>query len=109
MPAVFFFFTREKKNSSRENFQFYTREKSILPVKKSLKPPVKKNVYPWKILQNYTREKKIIPVQNNGKIKPVKNKPKVVKKTSFHTYNRWYAHLNSIYDNLITRQLYAVA
>ena len=51
-----FFFTREKKSSSRENFQFYTRENSILPVKNSLKLPVKDNVYPWKILQNYTRE-----------------------------------------------------
>ena len=51
-----FFFTREKKSSSRENFQFYTRENSILPVKNSLKLPVKDNVYPWKILQNYTLE-----------------------------------------------------
>ena len=41
-----FFFSREKKSSSRENFQFYTRENSILPVKNSLKLPVKDNVYP---------------------------------------------------------------
>ena len=67
-----FFFTREKKNFSRENFQFYTREKSILPVKKSLKLPVKNNLYPWKILQSYTREKLFLPVKNYGKIKPVK-------------------------------------
>ena len=40
-------------------------------------------------------------MKNYGKIKPVKNKPKVVKKTSFHLCKRWYARLNSIQDTLI--------
>ena len=44
-----FFFPREKIFVTREKNQFSTRENLILPVKKSLKQPVKNNLFPWKI------------------------------------------------------------
>ena len=45
-PVTVFFFSREKKLSTREKYRFFSRENLVQPVKKSLKPPVKNNFLP---------------------------------------------------------------
>ena len=82
------FFLPVEKKSSHENFQFYTREKSILPMKKSLKLHVK-NVYPWTILQNCARRNWFLPVKNY-KSHPWKTHLKASKNASFHPWKRWH-------------------
>ena len=76
-----FFFTREKKNSTRENFQDSAREMFKVAEKKILEPTRENKKYPRKKKQNSTREKKNLPEKKKCKILPEKTQ-KVPEKKS---------------------------
>ena len=69
-----FFFTREKKNWTRENFQYSAREVFKLAEKKILKTAREKKLCPRKKQQNSTREKKIFAREKKSKFPPSKFK-----------------------------------
>ena len=69
-----FFFTREKKNWTREKFQHFAREFSKLAEKKILKTAREKKLCPRKKHQNPTREKKALAREKKSNFSPLKLK-----------------------------------
>ena len=67
-----FFFPREKKKPSRENFWISARENVTLPVKKSWKLPVKNQKSPWNFPPNPTRENEKCGREKNENFHPWK-------------------------------------
>ena len=66
MPVTPVFFLPEKKNSSRENFQFSVREVLKLPEKKSRKLPEKKKMFLRKKCKILPEKIKKVPEKKSG-------------------------------------------